>query len=46
MYVDETPIQLTSLEKLEQVPIDSQFSILYSSLVFVSAFFYCYFFFT
>ena len=28
MYVDETPIQLTSLEKLEQVPIDSQFSIL------------------
>ena len=45
MYVDETPIQLTSLEKLEQVPIDSQFSILYSSLVFVSAFFYCYFFF-
>ena len=23
MYVDETPIQLTSLEKLEQVQIDS-----------------------
>ena len=27
-YVDETPPQLASLEKLEQVLIDSQFSIL------------------
>ena len=28
MYVDETPTQLASLEKLEQELIDSQFSIL------------------
>ena len=28
MYVDETPTQLASLEKLEQVLIDLQFSIL------------------
>ena len=43
IYVDETPTQLASLEKLEQVPIDSHFSILYSFLIFVSAFFYCFF---
>ena len=40
MYVDETPTQLASLEKLEQVLTDWQFSILQSCLVFVSAFIY------
>ena len=40
MYVDETPTQLASLEKLEQVLTDWQFSILQSLLVFVSAFIY------
>ena len=40
MYVDETPTQLASLEKLEQVQTDWQFSILQSFLVFVSAFIY------
>ena len=40
MYVDETPTQLASLEKLEQVLTDWQFSILQSFLVFVSAFIY------
>ena len=39
MYVDETPTQLASLEKLEQELIDSQFSILWS----YSVFFFCFF---